>query len=137
MSKHNKHNEKIGSQVERSEERIYETNEIFTPMELCFDIIDSYISVDDLKNPESTFLDPAAGNGNFLVAIKERLTQYHSEQHVLDNMIYAVELMEDNHKEMCGRLGVTVDHPHIICADSTQYDFSFGNLQGVEKYMKV
>lgn len=135
MSRHNKHNENTGSQVERSEERIYETNEIFTPMELCFDIIDSYISIEDLKNPESTFLDPAAGNGNFLVAIKERLMKYHSEQHVLDNMIYAVELMEDNHKEMCDRLGVTVDHPHIICADSTQYDFSFGEPQGVEVHM--
>ena len=90
MSKHNKHNEKIGSQIERSDKRIYETNEIFTPMELCFDIIDSYISVEDLKDPRSTFIDPAAGNGNFLVAIKERLMQYHPEQHILDNMIYAV-----------------------------------------------
>jgi len=134
VSKHNKHNENTGSQVERSEERIYETNEIFTPMELCFDIIDSYISIDDLKNPESTFLDPAAGNGNFLVAIKERLLQYHSEQYVLDNMIYAVELMEDNHKEMCERLGVPVTHPHYVCADATTYDYSFGEPVGVEAY---
>jgi len=134
VSKHNKHNENTGSQVERSEERIYETNEIFTPMELCFDIIDSYISIDDLKNPESTFLDPAAGNGNFLVAIKERLLQYHSEQYVLDNMIYAVELMEDNHKEMCERLGVPVTHPHYVCHDALTYDYSFGEPVGVEAY---
>lgn len=135
MSRHNKHNEKIGSQIERSEERIYETNEVFTPMELCFDIIDSYISTDELKDPNSTFLDPAAGNGNFLVAIKEKLLQYHSEQYILDNMIYAVELMEDNHKEMCERLNIGIDHPHIICADSTDYDFSFGKPQGVEFHM--
>ena len=134
MSKHNKHNENTGSQVERSEERIYETNEIFTPMELCFDIIDSYISIDDLKNPESTFLDPAAGNGNFLVAIKERLLQYHSEQYVLDNMLYAVELMEDNHKEMCERLGVSVTHSHYVCHDALTYDYSFGKPVGVEAY---
>ena len=132
MSKHNKHNEKIGSKVERSEERIYETNEIFTPIELCFDIIDSYIPVEDLKNPNSTFIDPAAGNGNFLVAIKKRLMQFHSEKHILDNMIYAVELMQDNHKEMCERLNVSINHPHIICADSTKYDFSFDQPQGVE-----
>lgn len=135
MSRHNKHNETTGSQLERSDERIYETNEIFTPMELCFDIIDSYIPVDDLKDPKSTFIDPAAGNGNFLVAIKERLLQYHSEQHVLDNMLYAVELMEDNHREMCERLGIRVDHPHIVCADSTKYDFTFGEPQGVEVHM--
>lgn len=135
MSRHNKHNKQLGSQIERTEERIYETNEVFTPMELCFDIIDSYISVEDLQNPESTFIDPAAGNGNFLVAIKERLMQYHSEQHILDHMIYAVELMEDNHKEMCKRLGINIDHPHIICADSTKYDFCFGEPQGVEIHM--
>jgi hypothetical protein len=104
-------------------------------MELCFDIIDSYISVEDLKDPKSTFIDPAAGNGNFLVAIKERLMQYHPEQHILDNMIYAVELMEDNHKEMCERLDIGIDHPHIICADSIDYDFSFGKPQGVEFHM--
>jgi len=136
VSKHNKHNETTGSQLERSDERIYETNEIFTPMELCFDIIDSYISVDDLKDPKSTFIDPAAGNGNFLVAMKERLLQYHTEQHVLGNMLYAVELMEDNHKEMCERLEIGVDHPHIVCADSTKYDFSFGEPQGIEVHMK-
>ena len=135
MSKHNKHNEKIGSQIERSDKRIYETNEIFTPMELCFDIIDSYISVEDLKDPRSTFIDPAAGNGNFLVAIKERLMQYHPEQHILDNMIYAVELMEDNHKEMCERLGISIYHPHIVCTDSMNYDFTFGEPQGVEVHM--
>lgn len=135
MSNHNKHNEKIGSNIERSDERIYETNEIFTPMELCFDIIDSYIPVEDLKDPKSTFIDPAAGNGNFLVAIKERLLQYHSEQHILDNMIYAVELMEDNHKEMCQRLGISTHHPHIVCTDSMNYDFTFGEPQGVEVHM--
>lgn len=135
MSRHNKHNKQTGSQIERSEERIYETNEVFTPMELCFEMIDLYISIDDLKNPKSTFIDPAAGNGNFLVALKERLMQYHTEEYVLNSMIYAVELMEDNHREMCERLGVSVDHPHIICADSTKYDFSFGEPQGIEKYM--
>jgi len=135
VSRHNKHNKQLGSQIERTQERIYETNEVFTPMELCFEIIDAYIPICDLQDPESTFIDPAAGNGNFLVAIKEKLLQYHSEQHILDNMLYAIELMEDNHKEMCERLGVGTDHPHIVCADSTKYDYSFGEPQGVEAFM--
>jgi hypothetical protein len=135
MKKHNQHNKNIGSKIERSEERIGQTGEVFTPMELCFEIIDSYIPIEDLQNPESTFIDPAAGNGNFIVAIKERLLQYHSEQHVVDSMIYAVELMEDNHREMCERLCVDVNHPHIVCADSTNYDFSFGKPQGIELHM--
>ena len=34
MSK-NKHNELVGSSIERSNERISETGEVFTPAELC------------------------------------------------------------------------------------------------------
>ena len=31
----NKHNETVGSNVKRSDERIIETGEVFTPSELC------------------------------------------------------------------------------------------------------
>ena len=92
------------------------------------------ISLEELQDPKSTFLDPSAGNGNFMVAMKERLLQYHAEQHVLDHMLYAVELMEDNHKEMCERLGVGVDHPHYICHDALTYDYSFGEPVGLEQF---
>ena len=50
-------------------------------------------------------------------------------------MLYAVELMEDNHKEMCDRLGVEVDHPHYICHDALTYDYSFGEPVGLEAFM--
>ena len=32
-----------------------------------------------IKDPNSTFLDNSAGAGNFLVGLKNRLLQYHSE----------------------------------------------------------
>jgi hypothetical protein len=87
-----------------------------------------------LKNPESTFLDNAAGSGNFMVALKDELLKYHSSEHILNNMLYAVELMEDNHKELCERLGVNTDHPHFVCANALEYDYSFGNPVGVEQW---
>ena len=43
-------------------------------------------------------------------------------------MIYGVELMEDNHKEMCDRLGIPHDHPHIVCHDALEYDYMFGEI---------
>jgi hypothetical protein len=129
----NKHNKLIGSSVERSDERINSTGEVFTPLELCNKII-SHIPEETLKNSESTFIDPSAGNGNFLICLKEKLLQYHSEQHILDNMLYAIELMEDNHKEMCQKLGVDVNHSHYVCANALTYDYSFGNLVGIEKF---
>lgn len=129
----NKHNIDVGSTIERSDERIKETQEVFTPQELVESMIDD-ISMEILQNPNSTFIDNSAGSGNFLVGLKNRLCQYHSEKHVLDHMLYAVEMMEDNHKELCARLGVSTDHPHYVCADALEYDYSFGELIGIEKF---
>ena len=130
----NKHNKLVGSDIERSDERIDLTGEVFTPMELCNIMVDE-IPLNILKNPKSTFLDNSAGSGNFLIALRERLKEYHSEEHIVNNMLYAVELMEDNHKEMCDRLGVEVDHPHYICHDALTYDYSFGEPVGLEAFM--
>jgi len=129
MSK-NKHNQEVGSTIERSDERIKVTQEVFTPMELVEYMIDD-IDVELLKDPESTFIDNSAGCGNFLVGLKQRLLQYHSEEHILENMLYAVEMMEDNHRELCNRLGVDVTHPHYVCHDALTYDYSFGEPTGV------
>jgi hypothetical protein len=131
--KKNKHNLETGSEIERSDERIRETQEVFTPIELVESMIDD-IDVNILKDPSSTFIDNSAGSGNFLVALKNRLCQYHSEEHILNNMLYAVEMMEDNHKELCSRLGVSPDHPHYVCADALEYDYSFGKPIGIEKF---
>ena len=129
----NKHNKLVGSEINRSDERINQTGEVFTPMELCVKMVND-IPLEIRKNPNSTFIDNASGNGNFLVALKDDLTKYHSLNHVLDKMLYSVELMEDNHKEMCDRLGVSVEHPHYVCHDALTYDYSFGEPVGVEAF---
>ena len=115
MSK-NKHNEKAGSLIKRTDERIAETQEVFTPMELVTQMVDS-IPQHTIECADSTFLDNSAGCGNFLIALKARLVKYHTEEWVLNNMLYAIEFMEDNHKELCDNLGVPYDHPHYICGD--------------------
>ena len=102
-------------------------------MELCVKMVND-IPLELRKNPNATFLDNASGNGNFMVALKDELTKYHSLNHVLDKMLYAVELMEDNHKEMCDRLGVPTTHPHYVCHDALTYDYSFGEPVGVEAF---
>lgn len=131
--KKNRHNLEVGSTIERSDERIKETQEVFTPMNLVESMVND-IEIEIIKDPKSTFIDNSAGSGNFLIALKKRLCQYHDEQYVLDHMLYAVEMMEDNHKELCERLGVALDHPHYVCADALEYDYSFGNLIGIEKF---
>ena len=133
MGNKNTHNKNVGSTIDRSDERIGITQEVFTPMELC-DVMVNEIPLDILKNPESKFLENSAGSGNFVVALLNRLKEYHSEEHIVNNMLYAVELMEDNHKEMCDRLGVSIDHPHYVCHDALTYDYSFGKPVGVEVF---
>lgn len=131
--KKNLHNLNIGSQIERSDERIDQTGEVFTP-ENFIEIMIQNISEEDFKNSNFRFIDNSAGSGNILLTLKKKLLKYHSEEHILNNMLYAVELMEDNHKEMCERLGVPVTHPHYVCADALTYDYSFGKPVGLEAY---
>ena len=129
----NKHNKTVGSNVERSDERINQTGEVFTPTELCKQMVDE-IPLDIITNPKSTFLDNSAGSGNFIMALLNRLKEYHTEEHIVNNMLYVVEIMEDNHKEICERLGVSVDHKHYICANALEYDYSFGEPVGLEAF---
>ena len=72
MSKKNIHNIIVGSEIERSDERIDLTGEVFTPAELCEQMV-SEIPEESMRNPDSRFLDNSAGSGNFLVALKECL----------------------------------------------------------------
>ena len=134
MSNKNKHNKSVGSSIERSDERLKVSGEFFTPLSLCSKIVNE-IPLEILKNPESKFLDSSAGNGNFLLVLTSVLKEYHSEEHIKDRMLYAIELMKDNHKELCERLGVSVDHKHYICANALEYDYSFGEPVGLEKFM--
>ena len=131
MQNKNAHNESVGSEIVRSNNRIDETGEVFTPMKLCAEMV-SEIPQSVLQDAKSTFIDPSAGSGNFLLALQTELLKYHELSHINDNMLYAVELMEDNHAEMCKRLGVSVDHPHFVCADALKYDYGFGKPVALE-----
>ena len=106
---------------------------MFTPVELVEHILENFPQ-EVLTNPESIFLDNSAGCGNLLLALKGVLLQYHSEEHILNNMLYAVEFMEDNHIELCKKLGVSVDHPHYVCHDALTYDYNFGRPVGLEQF---
>lgn len=114
----------VGSNIERTKDRIDNTGEVFTPPELVHEMLNE-IPEHKLKDPDAKFLDFCAGSGNFLLRLKELLCQYHSEEHVLNHMLYTIEYQEDNHKELCERLGVSVNHPHYVCADGLTYHYKF------------
>lgn len=133
----NKHNQSVGSVVERSDDRIKETGEVFTPMELVYEMIDE-IPKRIMTDPESTFLDNSCGSGNFLVGLKKVLMEEYgySEEHVLNNMLFGVDLMEDNVKETCKNLGVEYGHRNFVAHDALTYDYSFGRPIGLELFFE-
>lgn len=69
--------------------------EVFTPYNLAKEIV-SKIPEDILKNPNTKILEPSAGHGVFIIALYEKLKQYHTSSHILINMLYAVEINPTN-----------------------------------------
>ena len=105
--------------------------EVFTPYSYICDILDQ-LPVSVWSNPELRWLEPASGIGNFCVVIYLRLmdglrtvtpNMVERHVHILRNMIYMVEINEDNvtrARELFGPLA------NIRCADflaeETGYD---------------
>jgi type I restriction-modification system DNA methylase subunit len=124
----------------KRESRKKQTGEEMTPCELVSEMLDK-IPSSCFSDPSKTFIDPAAGNGNFLVEVLSRkLSHNHPPLQALST-IYATELMQDNVDEMKTRLldVLLKHHPHlsdadiqsakdiidhnIICADALKFDF--------------
>ena len=90
--------------VEREKNRMLQTAEVFTPSRLVLEILKN---VDiELFAPGKKVLDPACGDGQFLVAAKWIKVFAHgmTEQEALDD-IYGVDIMPDNVKLCRMRLG--------------------------------
>ena len=92
--------------------------EVFTPMTLVNEMLDT-LPKEIWKNPNLKWLDPAAGMGNFPVAVYMRLMEglryvrgYEDDEkrrkHILENMLYMVEIDKTNvfmmRKIFCGKI---------------------------------
>jgi hypothetical protein len=95
-----------------------ERGEVFTPMKLVNEMLDT-LPEEVWKNPDLKWLDPAAGMGNFPVAVYMRLMKglryvrgYEDDEkrkkHILENMLYMVEIDKTNvfmmRKIFCGKI---------------------------------
>lgn len=95
----------------KSRHRVKAYGEVFTPRSMVDQMLD--LVSDDLERGEGfidrTFLEPAAGDGNFLVAILQRKlaaveehldpSTWQRESLFAVASIYAIELLEDNHRD--------------------------------------
>jgi SAM-dependent methyltransferase len=90
--------------VERAVERVRKNGEIFTPSDLVVEMLRG-LPLETFE-PGRTVLDPACGDGQFLVAAKWIKVLHHgmSEASALDD-IYGIDIMRDNVDVCVRRLG--------------------------------
>ncbi|WP_151084521.1 methylase [Nocardioides cynanchi] len=95
----------------KSRHRVKTYGEVFTPRHMVDQMLD--LVREELETGpdfvDKTFLEPAAGHGNFLVAILRRKlhaieTRYPAESWPAESLfalasIYGIELLEDNHQD--------------------------------------
>jgi len=69
---------------------IQKFGEVFTPQ----NIIDKLLVNIDYSDSNLKFCEPSFGDGRILLELKNRLLQYHSEEYIITNMLYGVEIQE-------------------------------------------
>lgn len=89
--------------IVRSKERIQSTGEVFTPDVLVDEIL-SKIEPELFKDPSKTFIDPACGDGNFLVQVLQRKLDGGSTPAQALSTIFGVDIMPDNIERCQDRL---------------------------------
>lgn len=95
------------SGVDRMSERVKKTGEVFTPTALVIEMLQKMLEQDpDVFAPGKTVIDPACGDGQFLVPVKWFKMLHHGmfEEDAL-NDIYGVDIMRDNVDLCKKRLG--------------------------------
>lgn len=92
------------TEIDRSKQRIAATAEIFTPTELVIEILQK-ISLDEFS-PGKLVLDPACGDGQFLLAAKLiKILHFKMQEEDALSEIYGVDIMRDNVDLCKKRLG--------------------------------
>jgi len=100
--KKKKQKRNLSSQT-KNEKRIKELGEVFTPKQLVEQTLE-HVREQDWQNRETTFLDPACGNGNFLVEILEKKIKNGNSVLQALQTTYGVDIMSDNVRECRKRL---------------------------------
>lgn len=108
--------EKTNEQLVKSKQRVKDAGEVFTPRWVVRDMLD----LDEIKDMsfelDTTFLEPACGNGNFIIQILVRkLMSVSAEAFDIDvarsvASIYGVDIAEDNVKETRARMMNAIKH---------------------------
>ena len=118
------------SGIEREQNRVKATGEVFTPTDLVEELLnklDPIIFTDSKK----TVLEPSCGDGQFLSSVLYRKLQNGIDFEQALSTIYGVDLMQDNvelcrERLLCGREDLRhIVEQNIVCADGLRYHYRF------------
>jgi hypothetical protein len=108
------------TEIKKKEKR--EFGEVMTHPDLIDKILDLFPK-NIWENPVLKWLDPSCGIGNFMILLHKRLMigldkwepdRFKRHKHIIENMLYMVELNQDNYHVCCELFG---EKNNIICAD--------------------
>lgn len=138
------------SGVERDQNRVKATGEVFTPTEAVQKMLDT-LPEGFFEDTAKTALDPACGDGAWLGEVLIRKLECVLESKgslskedfklALSN-IYGTDLMEDNVRECKKRLLceqedlVDIVNTNIVCRSALEYDFSFNGTNRTNKELE-
>lgn len=100
--------ESDNEKIIKSKQRVQNHGEVFTPKRIVKEILNMPNIREACQNPTSTFLEPAAGEGVFLVQVLNRklkmvaknysedITRFENYSLLALSTLYGVELLEDN-----------------------------------------
>ena len=118
------------SGVEREENRVKATGEVFTPSPLVNEILDK-LDPSIFKDPSKTVLEPSCGDGQFLASVLYRKLQNGADFETALRSLYGLDLMQDNvelcrERLLCGREELRhIVEQNIVCADGLRYHYRF------------
>jgi predicted helicase len=138
--------------IKRSKERVKQTGEVFTPLELVDEILDE-LPQEVFDDPQKTFLDPSCGDGNFLVRVIAYKIEAGATVEQALSTTYGVDLMPDNIQHCKDRLLALADNydtavhgiknvrakyghileKNIVCADALKYHYRFDGSPPYDK----
>lgn len=123
-------NHEFMSGVERDQERIVKTAEVFTPLELVDDML-NLLPQEVFTDETKTFLDNSCGDGQFLSEILIRKVSNGIPFEKALSTIYGVDIMQDNvdlcrNRLLCGQEQYRhIVENNIVCTDALTYHYAF------------
>lgn len=99
-------------------EAIQQFGEVFTPK----NIIDKLLVEVEYSDPNLKFCEPSFGDGRILLELKNRLLQYHSEEHIITNMLYGVEIQEIWYIFVVNLINPNGYKHNFICKSALNFD---------------